>query len=253
MWDLASNQIVQVAEHGAPIKSVRWIQSPQYSCLVTGSWDKTVKFWDTKSPTPIFTIQLTERLYCADIMYPMAVFTTADRGIVVYSLEGCLFTCLLLYYYNYWVLYQIFAKGKEPYFDRPNRLYTLFLFILFYVGFKFKNKQKLKINQVKILLHSCWIGFKLLMLRVKYSILSGRKWQLKMKATYSPLKRFMGYRDKLVHVFIIFDDMLQYVLISLVLLKFLIADKRYVLPKLNTLLLKLPPVVILLLFDCRRA
>ncbi|XP_063729373.1 protein Rae1-like [Symsagittifera roscoffensis] len=88
VWDLASNQIVQVAEHGAPIKSVRWIQSPQYSCLVTGSWDKTVKFWDTKSPTPIFTIQLTERLYCADIMYPMAVFTTADRGIVVYSLEG---------------------------------------------------------------------------------------------------------------------------------------------------------------------
>jgi len=88
MWDLGSNQMVQVAAHDAGVKSVHWIQSPQYSCLVTGSWDKTVKFWDTKSPNPMFTIQLTERLYCSDIMFPMAVFTTADRGIVVYSLDG---------------------------------------------------------------------------------------------------------------------------------------------------------------------
>merc|ERR1712117_705111 len=80
--------MVQVAAHDAGVKSVHWIQSPQYSCLVTGSWDKTVKFWDTKSPNPMFTIQLTERLDCSDIMFPMAVFTTADRGIVVYSLDG---------------------------------------------------------------------------------------------------------------------------------------------------------------------
>ena len=88
MWDLASNTVTQVAAHDAPVKSIHWIQSQQYSCLVTGSWDKTVKFWDLKSPNPIFTIQLPERLYCSDIMFPMGVFSTADRSIIVYILEG---------------------------------------------------------------------------------------------------------------------------------------------------------------------
>ena len=34
---------IQVAEHDAPIKTCHWIKSPGYSCLMTGSWDKTVK------------------------------------------------------------------------------------------------------------------------------------------------------------------------------------------------------------------
>ena len=88
MWDLGSNQVVQVAAHDAPIKTVHWVASQQYSCLVTGSWDKTVKFWDTKTPNPIFTIQLPERLYCADIMFPMAVLSTADKSILLYRLDN---------------------------------------------------------------------------------------------------------------------------------------------------------------------
>ena len=43
MWDLQSNQATMVAEHAAPIKSVAWIQAPNYACVVTASWDKTMK------------------------------------------------------------------------------------------------------------------------------------------------------------------------------------------------------------------
>ena len=43
MWDLQSNQSTTVAEHSAPVKSVAWIQAPNYSCVVTASWDKTIK------------------------------------------------------------------------------------------------------------------------------------------------------------------------------------------------------------------
>ena len=42
-WDLATNQALQVAEHGAPVKSVRWVKAPNYTALMTGSWDKTLK------------------------------------------------------------------------------------------------------------------------------------------------------------------------------------------------------------------
>lgn len=42
-WDLASNQTVQVAQHDAPIKTCHWVKAPNYTCLMTCSWDKTLK------------------------------------------------------------------------------------------------------------------------------------------------------------------------------------------------------------------
>ncbi|XP_018334109.2 mRNA export factor isoform X2 [Agrilus planipennis] len=88
VWDLASNQVMQVAQHDAPIKTCHWIKAPTYSCLMTGSWDKTLKFWDTRSNQPLMSITLSERVYCADVDYPMAVVGTAGRQILVYQLEN---------------------------------------------------------------------------------------------------------------------------------------------------------------------
>lgn len=42
-YDLATGQSSQVAQHDAPIKCVRWIDSPQGGILATGSWDKTLR------------------------------------------------------------------------------------------------------------------------------------------------------------------------------------------------------------------
>ncbi|XP_065667536.1 mRNA export factor RAE1 [Hydra vulgaris] len=86
IWDLASNQAVVCAQHDAPIKTVHWIQAPNYQCLMTGSWDKTLKFWDTRQSTPIKSFNTMEKVYCADVIYPMAVVSTAQRGILVYQL-----------------------------------------------------------------------------------------------------------------------------------------------------------------------
>ncbi|PSR88998.1 hypothetical protein PHLCEN_2v4960 [Hermanssonia centrifuga] len=44
VFDLATGQSQQVAQHDAPIKVVKWIEIPGAgSILVTGSWDKTLK------------------------------------------------------------------------------------------------------------------------------------------------------------------------------------------------------------------
>lgn len=43
LYDLQTMQASQVAAHDAPIRSVRWVDSPSGPILVTGSWDKTVK------------------------------------------------------------------------------------------------------------------------------------------------------------------------------------------------------------------
>lgn len=43
MYDLATGQSSQIAQHDGPIKCVRWVESPQGGILATGSWDKTIR------------------------------------------------------------------------------------------------------------------------------------------------------------------------------------------------------------------
>lgn len=87
MWDLQANTFVQIAAHDQPIRTIHYIQRPTYSCVMTGGWDRTVKFWDMRQSTPLKQLQLPERIYAADVFGPMAVITTADRGIQIYSLD----------------------------------------------------------------------------------------------------------------------------------------------------------------------
>jgi len=42
-WDLQSNQLIQIGAHDAGVRSCHWIKAPNYTCLMTASWDKTVK------------------------------------------------------------------------------------------------------------------------------------------------------------------------------------------------------------------
>ena len=79
---------IKVAAHDGPIKTCHWIKSHNYSCLMTGSWDKTLKFWDLRQQQPILTLNLPERCYCADVEYPVAVVSTAARHLLVYQLEN---------------------------------------------------------------------------------------------------------------------------------------------------------------------
>lgn len=88
MWDLGSNQVTQIGAHDNCIKSVHFIQSPSYQCVMTGSWDKTLKFWDARQPNPMLTLNLPDRLYAADVMYPMAVACTAGKNCIVYQLDN---------------------------------------------------------------------------------------------------------------------------------------------------------------------
>jgi mRNA export factor len=43
MFDITTGQATQVAQHDAPIKTVKWVDAPQAGILATGSWDKTIK------------------------------------------------------------------------------------------------------------------------------------------------------------------------------------------------------------------
>lgn len=105
MWDLNSNQAMQIAQvgweppdqvcghkneaessdsshhlpsqHDGPIKAIHWIKAPNYSCIMTGSWDKTLKvhepfqhiFWCLKRHTLSFDVVLQSGKSCAKLNF----------------------------------------------------------------------------------------------------------------------------------------------------------------------------------------
>jgi mRNA export factor len=80
---------MQVAAHDAPIRSIRFVNTPNNTpMIVTGSWDKTVKYWDLRSPEPAATIQCQERVYAMDTKDKILVIATAERGIHVIDLNN---------------------------------------------------------------------------------------------------------------------------------------------------------------------
>ncbi|KAK2731978.1 hypothetical protein FQN57_003053 [Myotisia sp. PD_48] len=92
MLDLQGNptNAVQVAAHDGPIRCCSMTSNVGNSAqplLVTGSWDKTVKYWDLRQPTAIGTLQCQERVYTMDTKNKLLVVGTADRYINVVNLD----------------------------------------------------------------------------------------------------------------------------------------------------------------------
>lgn len=85
-WHLASNKSITIAKHEAPIKEIFYIPDP--AMVVTGSWDKTVKFWDPRTPAaPKGSLTMPERVYTMDVRFPLMVVGTAERHIHVYDVR----------------------------------------------------------------------------------------------------------------------------------------------------------------------
>ncbi|KAK1219381.1 RNA export factor gle2 [Marasmius sp. AFHP31] len=88
MFDINTGQATQVAQHDAPIKVVKWVEAPQANILATGSWDKTIKYWDLRTPQPVASVTLPERCYTMDVQYPLMVVGTAERHIQIFNLTN---------------------------------------------------------------------------------------------------------------------------------------------------------------------
>jgi mRNA export factor len=84
----ASGQVksTPLKAHGEAIKGVRWFQTNGKDYLATGSWDKSIKFWDLQSADPLGTLDAGERVYSMDIKNDLLVVATAERHIHMINL-----------------------------------------------------------------------------------------------------------------------------------------------------------------------
>ena len=91
MLDLASGTTTatQVAAHEKPIRCARFVDVPGSAgpVLVTGSWDKTIKYWDLRQAAPVASIDCQERVYSIDTRDKLLVIATADRYINMVNLD----------------------------------------------------------------------------------------------------------------------------------------------------------------------
>jgi len=80
------NQAQQVAVHDQPIRCCESIIAQGNQMLVTGGWDKMVKYWDLRSPQPAAQVECKERVYAMDCKNDMLVVGTADRWVHVLNI-----------------------------------------------------------------------------------------------------------------------------------------------------------------------
>ncbi|KAJ3241286.1 hypothetical protein HDU81_001271 [Chytriomyces hyalinus] len=90
MMDITTGQTTQVAAHDAPISCARFADGigGAGTMVITGSWDKTIKYWDLRTPTPAFSVNMPDRVYSMDVSYPLMVVATAERHIMIYNLNN---------------------------------------------------------------------------------------------------------------------------------------------------------------------
>ncbi|KAI9676741.1 MAG: RNA export factor gle2 [Trizodia sp. TS-e1964] len=84
------NTAQMVGRHEQPIRCARFVSMPNVAgpMLVTGSWDKTVKYWDMRQAEPAGTVPCQERIYSMDTRDSLLVVGTADRYINVINLAS---------------------------------------------------------------------------------------------------------------------------------------------------------------------
>jgi len=85
-WTLQTNQNEVIGQHASPVKSVCFVES--YNLVLSGSWDKTIKYWDCRSPNPAHSLQMPERVYSMDVKSALCVIATADRHVVIIDLRN---------------------------------------------------------------------------------------------------------------------------------------------------------------------
>ncbi|OLQ16480.1 WD domain G-beta repeat family protein [Cryptosporidium hominis] len=86
MHDMSSRQSQTIGRHDAPISNIFWCDEQKF--VVTGSWDKTIKFWNGQSQNPIYSLSIPERVYAMDLKYPALVVAAADNAVYVWNLQN---------------------------------------------------------------------------------------------------------------------------------------------------------------------
>ncbi|ADM11757.1 WD40 domain-containing protein [Encephalitozoon intestinalis ATCC 50506] len=84
MVDLQTNQVSSFQAHDEGVKSVRCFSN----MLITGSWDKTVKFWDVRSSKLVVSLDLPGKVYAMDLEKELLSMSLSRNEVITYNLNN---------------------------------------------------------------------------------------------------------------------------------------------------------------------
>jgi len=92
-WNLATPAAPpqDLGRHAQPIRCVHRAFVGQTPCLVTGSWDRTLKYWDPRQPKQFAEVRLDERVYAMDVnrnSMVVALGGSKDRKVLIFDLQA---------------------------------------------------------------------------------------------------------------------------------------------------------------------
>ncbi|KAJ8360171.1 hypothetical protein SKAU_G00166960 [Synaphobranchus kaupii] len=84
--DLNTDQETIVGTHDAPIRCVEYC--PEVNVMVTGSWDRSVRLWDPRTPCNAGTFTQPEKVYTLSVAGDRLIVGTAGRRVLVWDLRN---------------------------------------------------------------------------------------------------------------------------------------------------------------------
>lgn len=87
--DLNSSQTMTLEGHTSPVRAVRFVDVPSANApiIASGSWDKTVRYWDMRQQQSIGVLHLPERVYGMDTGGSLLVIATAEPKVHLVNLH----------------------------------------------------------------------------------------------------------------------------------------------------------------------
>jgi len=84
-YDLNANTDSVMGSHEAPVRAV--VYSPDVNCVLTGSWDATVKMWDPRASRNVNTFQQPDKVFTMSLSGEKLVVGTAGRRVNIWDLR----------------------------------------------------------------------------------------------------------------------------------------------------------------------
>ena len=89
LWNLATNQLQQVAAHDAPVSKVQFVLISGQNFLVTSGWDHKLRFWDMKSSSPLMEYTCSNPIFDFDAQgAPGFVAILEGRQVHLYNINS---------------------------------------------------------------------------------------------------------------------------------------------------------------------
>mmetsp|Transcript_21082 Transcript_21082/g.24268 ORF Transcript_21082/g.24268 Transcript_21082/m.24268 type:complete len:379 (+) Transcript_21082:235-1371(+) len=89
MWTLGqtppNNLPQKIGVHTSPVKSVAFISST--NLVVSGGWDKFLKFWDARQPNPVGQIELPDKCHDLNVVNSLLVVACNGRHVISYDVS----------------------------------------------------------------------------------------------------------------------------------------------------------------------